>query len=333
MSSSFEKINYTLRPNKCVERKMMCEALGRLAFVEPLENYRYIGFGSPYFADFALFHRNLGINDLISIEKEESKKSRFEFNIPFSAIKMKYGLSTTVLPNLELGKRKNIIWLDYDDKLSDFMFADIDTVFANAAAGSFFIISVNVEQEFQKLSDIGATRQTEKEFRLQKLIERVGQSRIPMEFLSVNFNTKNLSEVSYEMINRQIARTLVNRNGAKRRDKLYYQQILNFEYKDNAAILTVGGIIYSSVEKRKFQQMAFQKLPFYMSKNVNFRINCPHLTAREIKALDRALPASLEVEKGKFKNEVLKKIPLSITDIKNYAEIYRYYPNFAETII
>ena len=77
--SSFEKINYNLRPNKCIERKMMCEALGRLAFLEYLENYRYIGFGSPYFADFTLFHRSLGITKLESIEKEESKKSRFEF--------------------------------------------------------------------------------------------------------------------------------------------------------------------------------------------------------------------------------------------------------------
>ncbi len=51
---SFEKINYNLRPNKCIERKMMCDALGRLSFIEHLDNYRYIGLGSPYFADFIL---------------------------------------------------------------------------------------------------------------------------------------------------------------------------------------------------------------------------------------------------------------------------------------
>ena len=148
MASSFEKINYNLRPNKSIERKMMCEALSRLSFIEHLNKYRYIGLGSPYFADFILVHKNLGITDLISIEKEESKKNRFEFNIPYSGIKMHYGLSTTIIPNLELDKKKNIIWLDYDDKISDFMFSDIDSFFLNSKTGSFFIMSVNVEQDF-----------------------------------------------------------------------------------------------------------------------------------------------------------------------------------------
>ncbi len=65
MSSSFEKINYNLRPNKCIERKMMCETLSRLSHLEHLHNYRYIGLGSPYFSDFSLFHKNLGITELI----------------------------------------------------------------------------------------------------------------------------------------------------------------------------------------------------------------------------------------------------------------------------
>src|ERR1700761_6192677 len=113
MSSSFEKINYSLRPNKSIERKMICEAFTRLSLLDHLSNYRYIGMGSAYFADFILFHRNLGMTNLISIEKEESKKARFEFNKPFSCIDIKYGNSSTVLPNLELEKSKNIVWLDY----------------------------------------------------------------------------------------------------------------------------------------------------------------------------------------------------------------------------
>jgi hypothetical protein len=43
--------------------------------------------GSPYFVDFILFHKYLNINDLVSIEREVSKKERFEFNIPYSGIK------------------------------------------------------------------------------------------------------------------------------------------------------------------------------------------------------------------------------------------------------
>ena len=173
MSSSFEKINYNVRANKSIERKMMCEALQRLSFIDYLENYRYIGFGSAYFSDFILFHRNLGISDLVSIEKEIAKKSRFEFNIPFSGINMQYGLSSTILPNLELGTKKSILWLDYDDKISDFMFSDVDTFFKDAIPGSFFILSVNVEEEYQSFKpENEEPPQTLREYRLDKLINR-----------------------------------------------------------------------------------------------------------------------------------------------------------------
>ena len=330
MSSSFEKINYNLRPNKCIERKMMCEALYRLSFIEHLDKYRYIGFGSPYFADFILFHKNLGITDLISIEKEISKKDRFQFNIPYSGINMKYGESSTILPNLELEQKKNILWLDYDDKISDTMFLDIDTFFFNTMAGSFFILSVNVEEDFMTLnSDDKEDRMSIKEFRLNELINRVGKSRIPIESMSLNMNTKNLISVSYEMINRQIVTTLINRNG-KSKSKIIYKQLFNFIYKDNATILTIGGIIFDNSQKTQVAKMAFDNLSFIQTGMESYKIQSPNLTFREIKALDTALPDSVEFERGKFTNKKLQIIPLIPTDIKNYAKVYRYYPNFTE---
>jgi hypothetical protein len=55
MSSSYRKINYTLRPAKNIERKMLCEAFHKLHPFGKVQNYRYIGFGSTYFSDFILF--------------------------------------------------------------------------------------------------------------------------------------------------------------------------------------------------------------------------------------------------------------------------------------
>jgi len=330
MASSFEKINYNLRPNKCIERKMMCEALGRLSLIDHLENYRYIGFGSPYFADFILIHKNLGLTDLVSIEKEIDKKSRFEFNIPYSGIKMHYGHSETILPNLELDKKKNILWLDYDDKISDFMFSDIHSFFSSAMTGSFFMISVNVEQDFMKVSDEDIeNRMSLKEYRLDQLVSRVGKQRIPNEFMELNMNTKNLSGVTYEMINRQIITSLINRNG-NGEDKIEYQQIFNFTYTDNASILTIGGIVFDKSQKSKVKKMAFKKLSFFKDSSESYKIKSPNLTFREIKALDKALPDPLKTDNGRFIKEELQEIPLIPTDIKEYAKVYRYYPNFTE---
>jgi hypothetical protein len=325
--TSFEKINYNLRPNKCVERKMMSEALNRLSFIEHLDKYRYIGLGSPYFVDFVLFHKNLGITNLVSIEKEESKKARFEFNIPYAGINMQYGMTTTILPNLQLERTKNIVWLDYDNKISDFMFSDIDSFFFNAMPGSFFIISVNVEEVYMPE---GENALSLKEYRLNELIDRCGKTRIPNKFLELNMNTKNSIEVSYEMINRQISTSLINRNGTNK-NKVNYKQIFNFQYKDNATILTIGGIIYERSQKKQIDKMAFNDLPFIRYNEESYKIQCPNLTLREIKALDKALPDTLEFVKGKFKNKLLQKIPLIPTDIKNYGKIYRYYPNYSES--
>lgn len=73
---SFEKINYSLRPAKNIERKMILEALYRLSSFHSIREYQYIGFGSTFFTDFSLFHKNMGINDLYSIEIEEDYKER-----------------------------------------------------------------------------------------------------------------------------------------------------------------------------------------------------------------------------------------------------------------
>ena len=310
----------------------MIEALGRLSFIDHLENYRYIGFGSPYFADFTLFHKNLGITDLVSIEKEVAKKPRFEFNIPFAGIQMHYGESETILPNIELYEKKNIVWLDYDDKISNYMFSDINTFFSNTVPGSFFIISVNVEEDFMKPSENEENKITLKEYRLNELNNRIGKERLPNEFKELNMTTKNLSMVVYEMIRRQIITSLKNRNGNSK-DKVSFNQVFNFTYKDNATILTVGGIVFNKAQNVAVKKMTFNKFTFFSNTHESYKIQSPNLTFREIKALDKALPDSLETVNGKFQNKKLQNIPLIPTDIKNYAKVYRYYPNFTEANI
>jgi len=331
-NSSFEKINYSLRPNKSIERKMMCETLSRLSFIDHLDKYRYIGFGSPYFADFILFHKNLGITDLISVEKEQEKKQRFEFNIPYSTIKIHYGESTTIIPNLELDKFRNILWLDYDDKISDFMFSDTGTFFSNAKAGSVFILSVNIEQDFMSSQENDGEESKKislKDFRMSKLVERIGKSRIPNGYESSNLTTKNTGALVYEMLNRQIETTLIRRNGEDE-GELMYKQIFNFKYKDNATILTIGGILYDKTQEKQIKKMEFEALSFIREGADSYDIQCPNLTFREIKALDKILPDDMEFVGGKFTNEHFQKLPLIPSDIRNYAKVYRYYPNYAD---
>ncbi|WP_308764908.1 O-methyltransferase [uncultured Bacteroides sp.] len=317
---SFEKINYSIRPNKCIERKMICEVLSRLSFIDDLKNYRYIGFGSTYFTDFTLFHKQLGIDNLISIESAENKKERFELNKPFSCIQILYGEATTLLPNLELDKKNNIIWLDYDGVLEDYMFGDIDTIVSSAKEGSAFMISVNV-----------APLLGTQEEKFKTLVQRVGKQRIPIEFYDANLNGNKFIEVVYQMIDMQIKKSLSERNGSNSK-RIEYKQIFNYLYKDGVSMLTIGGIIYNIDQKQSVNRMKLHELTHVRSGNDQYKIQCPNLTYKEIHLLNSLLPCELKINKnGDITNKEFKKIPLASNDIKDYSEIYRYYPNYAET--
>ncbi len=105
--SSFRKIDYSLRPGKNVERKMISEMLGRLAVFRPLAEYCYIGFGSVYFTDFALFHRQWGLSPMYSIEGDEEGMRRASFNAPFSCVNVLRGRSAALLPTISFDTPHN----------------------------------------------------------------------------------------------------------------------------------------------------------------------------------------------------------------------------------
>src|SRR5687768_13986003 len=100
MTPSYQKFNYRLRPAKNIERKMMSELFERLQHFAPLREYQYVGFGSIYFADYALFHKRLGIGRMISIEGNVKDEERVRFNSPYRFIDIRMGLSFEVLPHV-----------------------------------------------------------------------------------------------------------------------------------------------------------------------------------------------------------------------------------------
>jgi len=82
---SYNSINYTLRSSKSIERKVIFEVIKEIVPPQELKNYRYIGFSSPFYADFRLVHRELGIDSLVCIEGGGDKE-RMEFNKPYRCV-------------------------------------------------------------------------------------------------------------------------------------------------------------------------------------------------------------------------------------------------------
>jgi len=309
---SFEKIVYSLRPSKSIERKMLAEAFQRLSVFDPLSDYRYIGFGSTYFADFSLFHKSLGITDMVSIEREEHKRERFEFNRPYRCIRLEFGESSAILPKLSWESR-TILWLDYDGRLDHNMLSDVKHACASARSGSAIVVSVNAHPDEYNTN------------RLQKLVERLGEEKVPIDVKKEDLSGWGTATVCSRIVVNEIRETLRARNGVlSADDSLQFKQLFNFHYQDGTKMLTVGGLLVAQNECDLVPKCSFEQLPFVRTVIEPYLIAVPCLTYRELRHLDRMLPqcdaASLDCPKW-----------LPSEDVKKYAAVYRYFPLFAET--
>ena len=323
---SYERINYMLRPNKSVERKMVCEMLSRISAVRNVSMYQYIGFGSTYFADFSLFHRNLGITQMISIEGEGRAKNRCEFNKPFACIELRMGESSDILPNLDFNTKDSIVWLDYDGIISDTVFSDINTVVTAIRPDSFFMLSLNAEFILLK-------QEAESDIK-QYLIDMIGEERFPNQFLDNEITSKIYLNILYHCIIEEIRTVVQKRNGMEDYE-LTFHQVVYFVYKDGARMMTIGGFLFKKDEENeRMDKMAIHQLPYYRNSMEPFNIKCPVLSLKEIQALNSFLPREIIMDKkGEIKDEDLNNFPVENKDIKQYSFLYRYYPNFAETLL
>jgi hypothetical protein len=330
MASSYRVINYSLRPAKAVERKMMGEAFRRLHPFQRIEDYRYIGFGSIYFSDFQAVHRALGINDMVSIEKDLAAEECFRFNRPYRSIELKFGESSAVLPELDWGK-PSILWLDYDGKLDLKGLSDIDTFCARCKSGSFLLVSVNAQADAEASEEERKTfeEQTGEPFdastyRLRKLAELVGD-KIPPGTNGGELRSRGVAQIFRKIINNQIASRLAVRNSiVTQADRMVYRQVFHFNYRDGAQMLTIGGAIFREGDSALYEACAFDKLPFVRAGDEAYEIRVPCLTAKEVRHLNAQLPLATEEE--------LSAPGVPHADLLIYAEVYRYFPAFTEIL-
>jgi hypothetical protein len=330
---SYEKINYNLRPAKSIERKMLCEAIGRLAFLGNIKKIRYIGFGSTYFTDFNLIHKQFGITDLISIEEDKHNKERFEFNSPFSCIKLYFERSNVFFSKHKWDKSA-IIWLDYDGRINSDVLFDIKSFFNNAKPGSLFLMSLNVKPDnFNKNNSFNC--KTEREYRYKTLIDRVGDTKVPIDTNIINLGYKENPRIIYQIINDEIQQQIKERNAVHHEtEKILYDQLFHFLYDDGTLMLTVGGIIYKKSQLEIVRNMRFSDLEFIRKRDRAFFIKVPLLTYKEIQYLNSHLPGIIEKDTGMINKSFSSKmnIKIPIEDIKNFAKIYRFFPNYTEAI-
>jgi hypothetical protein len=317
MTASFKKIDYSLRPAKHAERRMLCDVFRRLRPFGLIEDYVYIGFGSIWFADFSLFHRSLGIKNMISIEHVETARERIEENKPFR-IPVDYRASNEVLPELDWSK-KNFIWMDYDDPLSTSMLSDMRVLASHAGSGTVLAVSVQCTKALQ-------LAEAEKDKNgsptgIARFFDLFGRSRVPPDTKEDDLYGWRLGNLSRKLLFSEIETALAIRNSQNAEAEMSFQPICEIEYEDGAKMTTIVGIFHSPADAEKVAQCHFESLDFIPSPLVPIRIKVPKLTIKEFKKLESQLPLML----GGTLN--LGTIPA--VEAKQYSSMYRYLPNFA----
>lgn len=331
MSKSATEINYEIRPCKFVERRMLLASISRiLGAIRKDKEYQYIGFGGCSFTDFKLFHRELQINRMFSIENGDYSDQKLEINKPFHCIKICKGNSNLVLPNIDL-TIPSLIWLDYDGVLKNYMFEDLEIIFHTIPAGSIFIMSCN--RELKKGNYV--------ELQEQIIDDNDGQNPMSPDEIKevfgdlVPFDIENdacTPAKSYytikSMLDKKIERTLNDRNGSKHENNRF-QLLYNIIYQENrgAKMFTYGGIVCD--ENININSVSFDNFDFITKSPMDgvYKINVPILTHRETLMLNQIL-FNPEEEKKLIDDKVIKE-----NELKQYKKIYKYCPSFHDVRI
>ncbi|NHN40064.1 hypothetical protein G9C85_00225 [Halorubellus sp. JP-L1] len=319
MPKAFEEINYRLRPAKSVERNMMTDLLLRIPSVQPMSRYRYIGFGSPFFTDVKSFHEKLHIDDIISIEREDDERERFEFNKPFDCVDLRFGKSTEVLPEIEWDE-PTILWLDYTDQLTTYMLSDIREFVTNAPEDSLLFVTINAHPSTPNPSGDDGDNLT----MMEKLEENLSREVIPEDVTRKDLRGWGYGKVCRRIMLNQIQeKFLPTRNAGTTESDLRFEQLLNIRYSDGAKMRTVGGILTRSDITQTELGPNLDEISYVKRGTEAYNLKTPTLTFDEMRSLNKQLPTDPSNIDSHAPNR----------HVERYAELYRYFPKFVESEI
>jgi hypothetical protein len=269
--------------------------------------------GSVYFTDFALFHNVCGFTNLVSIEdvQDERNQNRFKLNVPLGSIQLKFGHSNVELPKLPWEDLRTICWLDYDYSLTQDVLIDIRFLANQLAPGS--LLAVTVDTELVESESGG-------ESLLERLIGQIGtEEKIPTPITAAKIlKEPQVSSVLRTIMKQELTEGINERNAGKPKgQRITFEQMFNFEYKDGAPMLTVGWVVFEEGRRGHFLQCGFEELPFVRSGDEPFVIAPPLLTPHEMREIDKC--DELETYRA-------SDLPLPEDERKKYEGIRRYWP-------
>jgi hypothetical protein len=274
----------------------------------PILNYQYTGLGSIYFWDFILFHRFLGIQDLLSVEYISKIKRRVTFNRPFRGVRIAMKAVGDVIPTLSTDKR-HIVWLDYDSCIRASHVEDIESCGSTLTAGSILLITLDVQ------APSGDKPADWRQHFMTEAAAYLGSRQTVADFVE-----SELPRINIEIVANAIQSSLVGRD-------VDFIPLVNFSYADGHEMMTVGGMIGTEPDRRQIRASSLRDAVYFRPSLTlkPYRIRIPSLTRKERLTLDAGMPCDRHWRP--------EDVPLPRRDVKTYSEIYRFFPAYAELLL
>ena len=302
MMRSPSSVNYETRPCKYVERRILLSSFN--AIINRVDkDYQYIGFGGLAFTDFKLFHKELGINRMYSIEACY-KPDKIEFNKPYSCITILHDLSKQALARIDLST-PSIVWLDYDGSLNMYMFSDLEYLFSRLPVGSIYVLSCRSEMKNKD----GLTYSRED-------MDEVFKGLVPFDVENDCCAEAHRCYTIKRMIDGYCDKILAERSDLG--ESVKYKSLYNYRYSDGAEMFTTGGVIIGEDITDEF----IEKCKTEFIGNEITDILLPILTHRETLRLNQILGNSAAEQ------ELIAKGIIDLKQIESYKRFYKYMPNF-----
>lgn len=310
---TFDTINYSLRPNKAIQRHIVFDCLEQLDRCLPLKSALYIGFGSIWFSDFVLAHKRLGISSMISIEREEIGAIRGRFNAPFKTVSVEHGDSTPILDDIRTRAdalaKQWVVWLDYDRSATETTLEDIRIIVTHAPPNSVLIVTLDA-------GGLGMGRSKREQY----LRNLLGDA-IPEDLDDIDFEVENIPRTLAQGVLDHIGAEAINlgRPGG-------FVQAINVAYSDSVNMITIGGVLSAPAARGAVRAcIEDSDWPGFPASPAA----APPLTLKEVTALQRLLPSDRGITRAK-----LRRIGFDLLDeqLAAYVEHYRRYPTFMQVV-
>jgi hypothetical protein len=317
--------NYSVRPNKHVDRELFAELVGRAISDTPIEDCAYVSMGGPQMADHISMYRKNGITKLYSFDLKNETVLRQKFNAPTSETYcVKHAASELPGKLNEIADRLNanrlIVWLDYTgNKARGAQLAEFQSLLQSLGPGDIARIALDASlPPAKKTAELPQNIQDDRVAANRELLRREMGDYHPegSELETLNDMPRYLASCMEHVCDRAAEHAPIN--------GLKFLPMLQTNYVDSAPMFTSTVLVQSEDDERP-PPAGFRYLAEGWQSIESLEV--PELTAREKSLLDRML----DKDEAEFNDQLgycIAREAQSKRQWASFKKFHRFLPQF-----